>query len=163
MKKRDDSGIRTLLGDLEQDIRALSPLVVENEQAALRIALGAKVSLDYAALGYTIHNIYCLMENYFLRIAKTFENNVEGDAWHRDLVRRMLIQVEGIRPAFLDDEAARVIDELRAFRHVFRNVYLKPLVPKKIMELQEQVPKAIDLFKARHAEFAAKLRLMLED
>jgi len=106
MKKRDDSGIRTLLGDLEQDIRALSPLVAENEQAAERIALGAKGSLDYAALGYTIHNIYCLMENYFLRIAKTFENNVEGDAWHRDLVRRMLIQVEGIRPAFLDDEAA---------------------------------------------------------
>jgi hypothetical protein len=154
------SGIRILIGDLEKDIRSLEGLIAENHCAVARLEAGAKGSLDFAALAYTIHNIYCLMENYFLRVAKTFENHVDGDSWHRDLVRRMSIEVEGIRPALLNDETAIAVDELRAFRHVFRNVYISPLNPIKVLELQETVPQTVEAFKSSSAEFIDKLRRM---
>jgi hypothetical protein len=163
MNDEGGSGIRVLLGDLDKDLRILEGLVAENERAMARIEAGAKDRFDYVVLAYTIHNIYCLMENYFLRVAKTFENHVEGDAWHRDLVRRMSIAVEGIRPALLDDETALAIDELRAFRHVFRNVYMSPLIPRKVLEVQGILRATLDAFEARSAEFIAKLRLMLDE
>ncbi len=73
------------------------------------------------------------MENYFLRVAKTFENHVDGDPWHRDLVRRMSIEVEGIRPTLRNDETGIAVDELRAFLHVFRKRSLncKRLSPER--------------------------------
>jgi hypothetical protein len=45
-----------------------------NARAAERIREGSTDTLDYSALGYTIHNIYGLIENACLRIAKFFEN-----------------------------------------------------------------------------------------
>lgn len=48
---------------------------------------------DYIALAYTIVNLYNLMENYFSRIAKCFENNVDKLIWHKDLLRRMTLDV----------------------------------------------------------------------
>lgn len=157
------NGIRILIGDLERDLRALGALVAENERARERIGSGARDSLDFAALGYTIHNIYGLMENCFFRIAKTFENHVEGEAWHRDLVRRMSIEVEGIRPSVLDEEVASGVDELRAFRHVFRNVYQSSLNPRKVLELQEGLPATIRGFTMNIGDFVVKLRRMVEE
>ncbi|MDP3177730.1 MAG: hypothetical protein Q8M76_07490 [Spirochaetaceae bacterium] len=138
-------------------------LRLENERARERIRSGASDRLDYAALAYTIHNIYCLMENCFLRIAKTFENHLDADAWHRDLVRRMSIPIEAIRPALLDDETAGAVDELRAFRHVFRNVYQNPLKPKKVLELDDTVADTVQAFTADCETFIATLRAMIAD
>jgi hypothetical protein len=162
MNDDEMNGIRILIGDLGKDMRTMEGLVAENRRAQDRIEAGARESLDYAALAYTIHNVYCLMENYFLRVAKTFENHVDGDAWHKDLVRRMSIEVPGIRPAMLDDETAAGIDELRAFRHVFRNVYQNPLKPKKVLELQEDVPGTVAAFTRQSVEFISKIQKMLE-
>lgn len=36
---------------------------------------------DVIALGYTIHNYYNAVENYFLRIAKFFENHLDPSTW----------------------------------------------------------------------------------
>ena len=160
MRARSAEDILELDAELDKDMRSLKPLLEENSQAALRIAAGAKGSLDYAALGYTIHNIYCLMENYFLRIAKTFENNIEGESWHRDLVRRMTLDIEGLRPAFLDDTTALAIDELRSFRHVFRNAYQGGLKGAKVAELQQTLPETLEAFAQRHEIFIKKLRAM---
>jgi hypothetical protein len=101
MSKPDNAALAVLQGELEQDLAALPSLVDENRRAVARIEAGACDSLDYAALGYTIHNLYCLMENTFFRIAKTFENNLGDAGWHRELLERMLAAVPGIRPAIL--------------------------------------------------------------
>jgi hypothetical protein len=63
MKRIDYNAVPVLTGDLEKDVSQLDSLLAENKKAEARIAAGAIDSLDYAALGYTIHNIYCLMEN----------------------------------------------------------------------------------------------------
>ncbi|MDA8426566.1 MAG: hypothetical protein M0Z80_10570 [Treponema sp.] len=157
MSEPDSAALAVLQGELEQDLAAVPPLVDENRRAAARIESGARDSLDYAALGYTIHNLYCLMENSFFRIAKTFENNLGDAGWHRELLERMLVAVPGIRPAILTADRLAYIDELRAFRHVFRNIYRTSLKPTKVMIAQASVEPACEAFGKAISDFIATL------
>ncbi|MDY7040304.1 MAG: hypothetical protein SVX38_05535 [Chloroflexota bacterium] len=53
-----------------------------------------------------------------------FGNHIsERAGWHADLLRRMTLNVEGIRPRLLSEEAYDCLDELRRFRHLFRSAY----------------------------------------
>lgn len=157
--KRD---YETLIAELSKDRSALVGLLEENDRAWRRIQAGATDSLDFAALAYTLHNVYCLFENYFLRIAKFFENALDPLTWHRDLVRRMALEIRGVRPALLDDPLAERIDELRAFRHVFRNLYQTSLDPQRIRDLQRRLPETVQGFTAAHEGFVTKIRAVAD-
>jgi len=78
---------------------------------------------DRGAIGYLLHNFYNGCENIFRAIAAYFENDLGRDTWHADLLRRMRLAVPGHRPAVIDDELYRLLDDFRGFRHVFRNCY----------------------------------------
>ena len=95
MQSRED--IFRLISELQQDIELLDEVCEQNSKAVRRVESGAIDDLDYAALGYTIHNLYSLLENYALRVAKTFENDLDRDTWHRDLVKRMTIEIATTR------------------------------------------------------------------
>jgi hypothetical protein len=152
----------TLIAELTKDREVLDALREENLRAWRRIREGANDSLDFAALAYTLHNIYCLLENYFLRVAKFFENALDPDTWHRDLVRRMALEIRGVRPALLDDSLAARIDELRAFRHVFRNMYQTSLDPERVRALQERLPELMKGFAGAHGRFLEQLRTIAD-
>jgi hypothetical protein len=147
-----------LIAELSKDREILDALQEENLRAWRRIQEGANDSLDIAALAYTLHNIYCLLENYFLRVAKFFENALDPDTWHRDLVRRMALEIRGVRPALLDDSLAARIDELRAFRQVFRNVYQTSLDPERVRALQGRLRDLTEGFAAAHERFLKLIR-----
>ena len=75
-------------------------------------------------VSYLLNGIYSCFEDQFLKIAKVFENRVENPAsWHRELLERMQIEVEGVRPRVLNRATFRLLNELRGFRHVFRSSY----------------------------------------
>jgi len=75
-------------------------------------------------LAYLLHNLYCSLEDIFQEVAKTFENKVEDPAkYHRELLKRMYMDVPGIRPKLLSRESYCTLDELRGFRHIFRHAY----------------------------------------
>lgn len=77
------------------------------------------------AAAYTLSGIYSCYEDIFKHIARVFENRIENLAsWHSELLNRMMIEVPDIRPAVLSDETIAVLDEMRSFRHVFRNSYV---------------------------------------
>lgn len=154
----DRMHIETFLAELDADIAGLDELVEANAKAAGRIRSGAGDDLDWAALGYTIHNIYNALESYFLRVSKFFENDLPAATWHRELVDRMTLEIDGVRPRLLDRALAREIHELRAFRHVFRNIYGSRLDPESMRILQARVPASIASFRAAHAEFTGVLR-----
>ena len=158
MKKRDKESFLLLISELEADIHKLDEIKRENDRGWERIRQGSTDSLDYAALGYTIHNVYCLLENYFLRTAKFFENNLDKDTWHKDLLRRMAIEIEGVRPALLDETLMDELDEFRSFRHVFRNLYQTRIKPERVEMLQKKLPSVLIKLKESHTDFVTKLR-----
>ncbi|TVQ19192.1 MAG: antitoxin [Spirochaetaceae bacterium] len=156
--KRSRSDFERLLAELNTDVRDLNLVVAENARAWKRIEHGATDSLDWAALGYTIHNVYGVMENYCVRVAKFFENGLEGESWHRELLRRMTLDIPTIRPALLTEETCALVDELRSFRHLFRNLYARPLDPDRTRLVQGKVGPATDAFVDAHRGFAAKMQ-----
>jgi len=84
------------------------------------------------ALGYQLHNLFCAFEDAFKIIGSHFENRVaESDRWHAEFLRRMKQEIEGVRPAVISEEVFDLLDELRAFRHVFRHAYGRDLEYEK--------------------------------
>ncbi len=79
---------------------------------------------DIIVMGYYLHNLYSAFENICLNVAKTFENQIEDlSQWHAALLKRMTLDIEGFRPHLLSREMYHCLDELRRFRHLFRNAY----------------------------------------
>ena len=164
--KRTKSDLLRLVAELDSDFDLLKTLKQKNERAWRRVGQDSSEELDWAALGYTIHNIYNLFENYFLRISKFFENSLEPLSWHRDLIEHMRLDIDGVRPALLNRDLATRIDELRSFRHVFRNTYQSELDPKRVELVQKQLDPTLSAFNKAHKEFLKKLRTVagqLED
>jgi hypothetical protein len=157
------SEIYQLIAELNADIESLYRLKEQNEKAVGRVYAGATDELDYAALGYTIHNLYSLLENYALRIAKIFENELSERGWHRDLVHRMTLHIPETRPRVWSRELGRHIDELRRFRHAFRHIYDSPLDERKLMLAQEHVGPAVEGVEEAHNAFIEKLRQLTSE
>jgi hypothetical protein len=155
--KRSSTDFERLIAELNSDVTDLQSVVTENARAWERIALGATDRLDWAALGYTIHNVYGVMESYCLRVAKFFENGLEGESWHRELLRRMTLEIPSLRPALLNEETYRLIDDLRSFRHLFRNLYARPLDPDRTQLVQATVGTATSAFVDAHTAFIARM------
>ncbi|UCF97120.1 MAG: hypothetical protein JSV89_18395 [Spirochaetaceae bacterium] len=157
MKKKKSDLLR-LIAELDSDASLLESLAYKNRKAWQRIEQGSNEELDWAALGYTIHNIYNLLENYFLRISKFFENSLDPLSWHRALIEHMSLELEGIRPALLNRDLAIRIDELRSFRHIFRNIYQSELDPKRVELVQGRLGATLSAFKKAHIEFQKKIK-----
>jgi hypothetical protein len=91
-------------------------------------------------LGYLLHNLYCAYEDLFQEVARTFENRLEDPArYHRELLKRMRLEVPGIRPRLLSTESFNILNELRGFRHIFRHAYSYELAAEKVAALKEKV------------------------
>ena len=103
-----------------------------------------------------------MLENYFLRISKFFENNLEQTFWHKDLVNKMTIEIDGVRPKLFDRNLAFKINELRAFRHIFRYIYQSELDIDKLQNLNAKIPKIINEFKLCHNLFIKKLKEIVD-
>ena len=159
---RRKSSFFRLIAELIDDIELLQDLFQKNRDALARIEQGAKDELDYAALGYTIHNIYNAIENYLLRIAKFFENDLDEQSWHRDIVHRMSIDITEVRPKLLEKPLECDLQELRAFRHIFRNIYQSRLDERKVESINSKIPNIISQFIDAHKVFEKKLRRIAE-
>ena len=91
------------------------------------------------SMGYQLHNFYGAFEQLFEEVARFFENQIEGIQYHAELIRRMQLEIEGVRPALLSTETASDLDELRRFRHLFRHAYTADLDSDKVAVLAAKV------------------------
>jgi hypothetical protein len=161
---RTSDSFLALAEELEGDARELERLLGHNRRAWERIAGGATDPIDWGALGFTLHSAYGIVENYFLRVSKFFENNLDADRWHKALVEKMGLEIPGLRPALLSDEKAkRQAMELLKFRHRFRNLYGEDLDPEKTAEIQRIAQEFFPAFAMLHAGFVAKLRALARE
>ena len=149
----------TLIEELHGDMTEIERLRAHNTRAWDRIESGANDILDYGALAYTIHTIYGVLENYFLRISKFFENSLPRESWHKTLIERMALNIPGVRPAFIADKSVRNgILELLRFRHRFRNLYGEDLKRDKTAEVQKQLVEVLNVFSKLHHDYCQKLK-----
>lgn len=85
------------------------------------------------SVGYQLHNLYCAFEDLFKIIAETFENHIQDKSkYHQELLKRMAISIEGVRPSLLSQECFPLLDNLRSFRHLFRHAYSYELDERKL-------------------------------
>ncbi len=90
--------------------------------------------------GYWLHNLFCAYEDLFKIVSAFWENNIDNDgAFHKTLIRRMMLTIEGVRPALLSEESFCHLDELRGFRHVFRHAYSYGLDDERVIYLLKRV------------------------
>jgi hypothetical protein len=104
--------------------------------------------------GYYLNNLYSAFENICLNVARTFENNIDDRSqWHSVLLKRMTLDIEGIRPKLWSEKTYKSLDELRRFRHIFRNAYTIELDPKRITIVIDQAQQLEQYYKADLDQF----------
>ena len=117
--------IELLRADIIDELDKINLVTKEFEKIQSKIELTAdEVSYyDRGAIGYLLHNFYNGCENIFRSIARFFENDLGPETWHKDLLKRMRIEVKGYRPKVIDKKLFEMLDDFRAFRHRFRHTY----------------------------------------
>jgi hypothetical protein len=113
---------------------------------------------DKAATGYFLHSFYNGYENIFGMIARFFENDLGPQSWHRDLLKRMKLQIPGYRPRLIDNETYIILNEFWAFRHVFRHCYSFQLDWEREKIVAANYPAAWKLFKRQVEDFLETLQ-----
>lgn len=120
-KNIDAETLKTLRGECEFLFDKISSHDAELHEHLAKMDQKAFV----IAASYTLSGVYSCYEDMFKHIARVFENRIENlSSWHSELLKRMMINVPDIRPAVLTEDIVAVLDEMRSFRHVFRNSYV---------------------------------------
>ena len=95
----------------------------------------------------------------FKIIARFFENQIEDfNKYHLTLLKKMLLEIEGIRPRLLSEKSFKILDELRGFRHVFRHTYNYELEPERVLKLAEKASILKELFQKDFEIFKEKIK-----
>lgn len=152
-----------LIAELDGDAAEVDRVLAHNTRAWARIRAGANDPIDWGALGYTIHTLYGIAENYFLRISKFFENGLPSDRWHRSLVEKMGLDIPGSRPPlFTDATQQHDAGELLKFRHRMCNLYGEDLDPDKTSDIQLIAMRFFAGFSEMHRNFRNRLLAIAE-
>lgn len=151
--------IRLLQTEIRADLQTITQAYYALNQLANRSA-EPEVMISVA---YYLHVIYGMFENLFRRVATAFGNQIaDQDQWHSQLLRRMTLDVSGVRPPLISPDLYESLDELRRFRHLFRNAYVISFDPDRLAIVLKHARLIEPLFQHDIEEFLAFLESMLE-
>ena len=91
-------------------------------QAARLGAVDGRTTEQAIVLADILVSAYTCLETVFLRISQHFENQLDREKWHRELLERMTLEVPGVREPVISPEVAGMLGELLRFRH-FKRYY----------------------------------------
>ena len=112
-----------LLETIEKNKKKLGQIYTTLEEAyAVEVSLIGKNEKSAVMVAGFLENYYTCLETIFLRISQFFENNLTDRRWHLELLEKMTLHLEGIRPAVVSEENYPRLLELLKFRH-FRRYY----------------------------------------
>lgn len=110
--------------DLQDKLKKLKPENIDSTTSEENLIL----------IGYYLSGLYSNFEDIFLKVAKEFENKLEEPTkWHLEILNRMALEIEEIRPPLISKRSKACLDELRKFRHVFRFSYSYELDWEKML------------------------------
>lgn len=147
--------LQTLASELEADVAVI---VAAIDLAGRRCAEETPSGHDSAS--HHLSRAYNVIEQMALRVAKVFENAVDDErGWHTELIRRLSLRIEGVRPPLFTDELRQPLQEMRAFRHVFVHAYDLTIDPEKLglilkyaHVVRERIPSLVSAFVAAVAD-----------
>ncbi len=94
--------------------------VAEDALATARQRFAGAGAAQEEACAFHLCRLFNVVEQMALRVAKRFENAIDDPTrWHAELIRRMTLDIPGVRPPLFPREMAAPLNELRGFRHVF--------------------------------------------
>lgn len=135
VKRTDEETLKTLRGECGFLFSKIDEHAVDLFDNLNKVPQKAFV----IAAAYALSGIYSCYEDIFKHIARVFENRIDNlSSWHSGLLNRMLIEVPDIRPAVLSVDVAAVLDEMRSFRHVFRNSYVFVIDSERVVALSKR-------------------------
>lgn len=140
----------TVFLDITNDLDSIKneALVLKRKKALLQKTKDPDIADSHIrAMSGCVHGIYTGIENVLQELIKYFDKTLPaGEDWHIKLLERSSIANPGIRPAIISKTTKDALDELRAFRHIFRGKYHSLLIPQKVVDRAEAAIKIIPLF-----------------
>lgn len=138
----EEGQIALFLADFDHQVSQIENIydLLEKKTTVLSKKRIAPESVESS--GYWLHNLFCAYEDLFKIVSAFWENSIVNDgAFHRTLIRRMLLTIKGVRPALLSEKSFQHLDELRGFRHAFRHAYSYGLDGERVVYLLKKVMK----------------------
>ena len=121
---------------MSDTIRELAALIRAHRQrlVAVHRSLESALGNEIVRLGKTpmsalivaglLENYYTCLETIFQRISQYFDNDLDPERWHSDLLQKMTLEIDGVRAAAVSQEAFSPLFELLKFRH-FKRYYFE--------------------------------------
>ena len=138
---------------------------VKTLQDKLNFTLGQSLPefILASTVGKILHDFYTGLENIFEKIAReTGEGVPNGEAWHKELLTAMSIDIETVRPHVINSKLAGELDEYLRFRHVFRNIYGDELNWDDMKHLADKMPEILKQLEESIKEFCQFLKMLAE-
>ncbi|MEO5721231.1 MAG: hypothetical protein ABIR71_07160 [Chthoniobacterales bacterium] len=149
--------LNTLQADLTRDSEVATNAL---QLARDRIAEGTPSGLEGCA--HHLARLFNVIEQLALRVAKLFENSIDDRRWHAELIRRMTLEVEGVRPALFPTALVQPLRELRGFRHVWTHAYDLELDRDKLVLLLKYADQVVPLLPELSRRFILGVAAMHE-
>jgi uncharacterized protein YutE (UPF0331/DUF86 family) len=149
--------IKTLVSEIRFELGKVMPLKDDMVLLKASFADSEPDKFNCSAAGYLLHNFYNGAENIFKSIASVFGNKVEKEEWHSSLLKRMLLEIDAVRPEVITEDLYKKLLDYKNFRHFFRHAYLFELDWNKMKGLVDNFEKNLDQFEMEINEFIKKI------
>lgn len=127
-----------LAARIREEEANLAYVAAELRQALSRLDASPKDVVTVHGVGGLLHDFYTGVEKVFSLVAPDLNGQTPtGQAWHRELLHAMALDLEGIRPAVVRATTEDALVEFMKFRHVYRNMYGFRLRWSRVRELAE--------------------------
>lgn len=150
MKRSNDFFWKEVRSEIENELKNIEKLTEEFADEKNRNSRRAQGSI--------LHDFYNCCERIFRRISSSVNGGFPLDIrWHKELLYRMTIPVEKVRPAVISKKLAAELDEYLSFRHVFRNIYGFELESSRLDNLKDKIIPVSRQFKNEITGFINKM------
>jgi len=155
-----------LIGDLDDKMVSVDSIASKIYSLGQEIdGTSGKISEErlMAVAGY-LHHFYAGIEDILARIVKTVDGCLPGSGdWHSELLYVASRKTPGIRPAIISLEMHEVLNEYKAFRHLFRHAYAKELRWRKMDHMVLDINQVWSSCESSVKEFIAFLQKIVDE
>lgn len=146
--------VATLVAEIETSLAVIGKVeAYYQEFASESLNRESPTRENRIVLAEILVNYYTALESLFLRVSQAFENNLDVARWHADLLEKMTLEIEGVRPRLISEQTRDALRELMRFRH-FKRYYLEldydwdklQFLEKKLNGCRNEVLREVHLF-----------------